>query len=320
MERLRARRRAQDGVADLPAQDESEQWDRLLGEGAKKKTRCGICTRPIGEEQAAVKALLCSSCELASVVTNVSSKRGIACNGSKKRSCTPSTNADTDDLESASGMLTRESREVLERKPDVYATLKSCLEGKWLGDRGETYHIVAQRDGEWLCVFQEGGYPQEIPLLYDERCGTIWWCRRGNYFLDVSDISSSTDTITWSQFRDTWGPKKTFTWHLPIPHHTINSTASCKESELMERATHKQETKLGKTNHSTDVEAKLISDILEQLSAPGKNGFVWVESWNERYRSLFGTLRSFLEGHPDIFTVIPLKGKAFRVARAKRVK
>lgn len=53
LERLRARKQAEAGIADVPAEDQSDQWDRLLGTGAKKKLRCGVCTRPLSEEEQA---------------------------------------------------------------------------------------------------------------------------------------------------------------------------------------------------------------------------------------------------------------------------
>lgn len=61
----------------------------------------------------------------------------------------------------------------------------------------------------------------------------------------------------------------------------------------------------------------VVKEVLEQLNTPGNNGFVWITGWNERFRRRLGTLRNFLESHPDKFEVIPQRGKGFRVAVAK---
>mmetsp|Transcript_41284 Transcript_41284/g.119409 ORF Transcript_41284/g.119409 Transcript_41284/m.119409 type:complete len:459 (-) Transcript_41284:73-1449(-) len=63
LERLRARKTEQAGVADVPAEDKSEQWDRLLGVAAKKKLRCGVCTRPLSEQDQMAKRIVCLACE-----------------------------------------------------------------------------------------------------------------------------------------------------------------------------------------------------------------------------------------------------------------
>mmetsp|Transcript_102226 Transcript_102226/g.288803 ORF Transcript_102226/g.288803 Transcript_102226/m.288803 type:complete len:473 (-) Transcript_102226:62-1480(-) len=65
LQRLRARKTEASGIADLPAEDASEQWDQVLGEGAKKKVRCGICTRPLGATEQAEKRLVCLACSTA---------------------------------------------------------------------------------------------------------------------------------------------------------------------------------------------------------------------------------------------------------------
>lgn len=60
--RLRARKAAQAGT-DVAAADDSAQWDRLLGEGASKKPRCAICTRPLSEREQSHKLTSCLACE-----------------------------------------------------------------------------------------------------------------------------------------------------------------------------------------------------------------------------------------------------------------
>jgi len=66
-----------------------------------------------------------------------------------------------------------------------------------------------------------------------------------------------------------------------------------------------------------EIAASAVWEVEEQLYVPDNKGFVWIDRWNERYLRHLGTLRDFLESHPDKFTVIPGKGKGFRVALAK---
>merc|ERR1712232_1262853 len=66
LERLRNRKTQASGIADLPAVDASKQWEQVIGDGARKKVRCGICTRPLGEQEQAEKRLVCDTCAAAS--------------------------------------------------------------------------------------------------------------------------------------------------------------------------------------------------------------------------------------------------------------
>lgn len=62
VEKLRARKTDQEGIADIPAQDSNEQWDRLLGGAAKKKLRCGVCTKPLSQEEQLKRCIVCEAC------------------------------------------------------------------------------------------------------------------------------------------------------------------------------------------------------------------------------------------------------------------
>ena len=52
VERLKARREAEAAGTGLvvPGADDGEQANMLLGNGAIKKMRCGLCTRPLDED------------------------------------------------------------------------------------------------------------------------------------------------------------------------------------------------------------------------------------------------------------------------------
>lgn len=73
----------------------------------------------------------------------------------------------------------------------------------------------------------------------------------------------------------------------------------------------------GKGKSGEDFEtlsAAAIIEITEQLVAPESTGRVWIDDWNGRFLPVLGNLRTFLEGHPDNFVVIPRGGRAYLVA------
>jgi hypothetical protein len=59
-----------------------------------------------------------------------------------------------------------------------------------------------------------------------------------------------------------------------------------------------------------------IEEISQQLSAPGNEGYIWITNWNETYAPFLGSLKAFLASRPDQFTIIPGKGRNFRVETA----
>jgi len=61
-----------------------------------------------------------------------------------------------------------------------------------------------------------------------------------------------------------------------------------------------------------------IQEINQQLHVPGNNGYVWIANWNDVYAPYLGSLRVFLANHPDHFTVIPGKGRSYRVTAASQ--
>uniref|UniRef100_A0A7S4S855 Uncharacterized protein n=1 Tax=Alexandrium monilatum TaxID=311494 RepID=A0A7S4S855_9DINO len=64
------------------------------------------------------------------------------------------------------------------------------------------------------------------------------------------------------------------------------------------------------------LEAEAIAEAEWQLRTPGNKGFVWVANWNTRYIRRLGTLRSFLESHPERFVVHPGQGRGYKVSLA----
>jgi len=59
--------------------------------------------------------------------------------------------------------------------------------------------------------------------------------------------------------------------------------------------------------------AQAMALIEGQLWQPERKGYVWIDEWKECYQKQLGTLRSFMESHPDKFTVKAGRGKSYRV-------
>eukprot|EP00933_Yihiella_yeosuensis_P047235 TRINITY_DN42984_c0_g1_i1.p1 TRINITY_DN42984_c0_g1~~TRINITY_DN42984_c0_g1_i1.p1 ORF type:complete len:161 (+),score=25.56 TRINITY_DN42984_c0_g1_i1:110-592(+) len=63
-ERQDERRRGErsDLERELPGEADDEQANMLLGNGAKKVMRCGVCTKPLDQDAVAAKKFVCSRC------------------------------------------------------------------------------------------------------------------------------------------------------------------------------------------------------------------------------------------------------------------
>lgn len=64
-------------------------------------------------------------------------------------------------------------------------------------------------------------------------------------------------------------------------------------------------------------ESAALREITDQLKEQGGSGQVWIEAWVHRYEPFLGTLREFLEGHPEKVTVVQGPGRKFSVELAR---
>jgi len=213
-ERLRARKLEQVGVGSkLPAVDESKQWDSLLGVGAQKKPRCGICTRPLSHEEWAGGQPICPRCHSASAKEAPRTKpRGRACASASVACATPSTRLAS---EYSGGTASNSPRSVntpelaeQEVKPptseDVWLTvLKRGLEGEWIGQEGETYKVRFRDDTCFTCEFRVGGQARTVMLHADTDSNLIVWGAEGSHSLDASEICGASAEITWRPYKAT---------------------------------------------------------------------------------------------------------------------
>lgn len=207
-ERLRARRLEQGcGGPKLPAVDESKQCDSLLGAGAQKKPRCGICTRPLSDKDWSGGQPVCPRCRSASAQEAPSSKpRSRVCVSAPVPCATPSTRLAS---EYSSGTASSSPRSInspglaeLGVEPPTsqevwLAALKRGLEGEWIGQEGETYKIRISDDTCFTCEFSGDGRARTVLLYADTDSNQIVWGAEGSYSLDASEICRASGQITW---------------------------------------------------------------------------------------------------------------------------
>lgn len=233
--------------------------------------------------------------------------------------------------ESSEGSATHTptKRSVLATRPPtpnefIFAAVMKGLSGDWVGDQHETYKVKCSEDMAWTCVMGGSVFSLPVALACDFNSNAVWWGSDKHYFLDIAELFQCPARVTWRPCGNARerGPK--FVWHRPYTNvpkaqdSNINpqySAGSCGVNKIPN--TKNQPPALGvHANGANDIADKAVLEIEEQLYAPGYDGFVWVYKWNERYLRRLGTLRSFLESHPNKFRVIPGRGKGYSVAAA----
>eukprot|EP00927_Polykrikos_kofoidii_P048076 TRINITY_DN42301_c0_g1_i1.p1 TRINITY_DN42301_c0_g1~~TRINITY_DN42301_c0_g1_i1.p1 ORF type:complete len:385 (+),score=57.68 TRINITY_DN42301_c0_g1_i1:121-1275(+) len=221
IERLRSRKQAASRDNTLPEEDKSRQSESLLGGGAKKKVRCGICTRPLTDEDDAKGHLVCALCDESAQPTQNNShfvrRYASACP-------TPSTEVETEDGRSApaspdgptpqlAGPLQVEAADV------VSAAVKKGLEGSWEGSCGEVYWVCPVDETSWKCVLgaDDSASPQTFWLYFDATENVIWWEETKTHFVCVADIVREPNSVTWQPAISASARGGTFVWYRPDP-------------------------------------------------------------------------------------------------------
>jgi len=282
--RLRARKQGTEGAVELPAKDQSQQWDQLLGVGAKKKPRCGICTRPLGAEELVAKQLVCDRCTSPPAEGFVSESKRLQESLAPVGCPTPSTVASDDSERSTSDIPRMHSPSPAQV---MLTAVKKALAGHWLDDNHGTYRIDFHEETRWTCVLEGADRSLRFPLSYDARRNVIWWGADKTHFIDASAVFERPDEIRWYQSGDTERHQPEFAWYRFSPAEDMNDYEVCKSSA--------------------------IEEIEEQLLSPGNDGRVRISLWDQRYGRCLGSLKNFLASCPDKFTVIPGDGYRFTV-------
>mmetsp|Transcript_81693 Transcript_81693/g.142087 ORF Transcript_81693/g.142087 Transcript_81693/m.142087 type:complete len:299 (+) Transcript_81693:48-944(+) len=248
LERLRLRKQHATEGLNLPAQDESKQWDHLLGEGAKKKPRCGICTMPLSEAEHAAKQLVCQGCSTPTVTPADSRKT----RRRTRLSCaTPSTRAGSEDW-SESGRSTPCGPVPSVPTPSkvTLSLVRQTLEGAWMGSEGESYRFICGKEVPWSCVLEEDPrFPLTCPLVFDEPGNKLLLGATGSHMLDLDEFLSDFCCLRWHPSSD---PSETsFVWRRPehkLPEEDFVETSSTtSEASLSSNEMHPLQSKRAKT-------------------------------------------------------------------------
>jgi len=138
----------------------------------------------------------------------------------------------------------RASAAAAEREAPVDClTLAGHFEGRYVGERGETYLVTPVMPGRgkgkdspaWRCVRDTFGTTKVFPVIsYFPANKQIWWSN--SYFMEVEDFVSNCDIVRWfsgSDPRKKLGPR--FAWTrvgdsvLRTSPKTVSTTASTKK-------------------------------------------------------------------------------------------
>lgn len=223
------------GRPGIPSQDDSRQWASILGDGAAKVPRCGICTRPC-------KELVCAFCaanqkeqakQNATIVpTEADDAEELLMmqsphDGMPNRhldkffdssGCsTPSTEASSEESYFTALDATGDACavELAWAEHDIWNVVRKGLDGTWLGDGGEFYEVsFHEAKQEWKCTRQDNGKSFTLSLDAKGEWGApaVYWGRSCKWHTQVSDICEKSDQIEWKP----WDSKgKIFNWRRP---------------------------------------------------------------------------------------------------------
>lgn len=223
--RLRGRKDSVTTVfSDLLAQDESKQWENLLGFGATKKPRCSQCTRPLSAEDPSARYFLCSRCAGESGQVENSEPSRAQGRPPHLDSCADHAQAVESCQTSSTEVNSEEDAEASDARAsqpptpqDVVASLKSLL-GEWLGDQGERYNLALSRDEKSILCSQEDKN-EPVTFFFDLRDRLVWWGKDRSYFLDLSEWDA--ERLTWHDSGNGTAKRSVMEWRRGPPSEKI---------------------------------------------------------------------------------------------------
>lgn len=319
VERLRARKHVEGAAFYMPAADESQQRERLLGGQAKKKPRCAVCTRPLSNQELAADRLLCVRCVFASEPEAEPSERRLK----NLSAATPSTDAASEDSDGVRDVTCRVPAVALSGQTPRQVMLqvaKSILTvGEWVSDEGERCRVRFPKEVAGVCLLGSGTSPKAFSLSCDSRSDAIWWGIHKTYWMSISELCDNQDEIVWYRSGAGFRAKAAFVWCRQRAARQNGSRSQGQGAELEVRrgtsASHDsigEEASAGSWPQASKEAA--IKEIEDQLNHPEHDGSVRIPRWNQRFRHSLGTLRQFLESCPERFVVIPGEGRKYSVA------
>lgn len=245
LQRLRARKQhAMEGL-NLPAQDDSKQWDHLLGEGAKKKPRCGICTMPLSSAEYAAKHLVCWRCSSSSARQSEGKKR----HPTYESCATPSTQAGSEDWSESDQSTPQEtcgSSPAPTSNQLVLAMLIKSLEGTWAGCEGESYRFQCTKNFPWCCVLEEDPrFPLTCRVLFDVEENMLYLGAGKSHILDIAEFLNDSSRLRWSPARTL--SETSFVWHRLPGVDSTDTSSTTSEVSLSSDEVHAQRSESAQT-------------------------------------------------------------------------
>lgn len=104
---------------------------------------------------------------------------------------------------------------------------------------------------------------------------------------------------------------------VPVQHgHLVEEICCATPSTALASSDDSDTASAASAVSSSAMVASVLEEVESQLATAGNDGHISVPQWNERYRSQLGSLKDFLESHPDRFAVVAKNNRQFTVALA----
>mmetsp|Transcript_103515 Transcript_103515/g.200560 ORF Transcript_103515/g.200560 Transcript_103515/m.200560 type:complete len:482 (+) Transcript_103515:68-1513(+) len=224
---------------------------------------------------------------------------------------TPSTVASSEDSDFAEAELPPSPQELM------LLAVKKGLSSQWRGGMGETYQFVFNKEKCWSCLRQDAVGCKTFTVFFDGYKGVIWWGTARAYFFNASEVAQQPDRLKMYAAGDSKKPR--FVWKRLVNRaaepNMEDQVALAKESGVKKSEHDGKTSEAGKTTGSMSVlEAEAIREIEVQLRAPSSTGYVWIPKWKDHFFQKLGSLRGFLERHPERFTVLPGSDRRYTVS------
>lgn len=224
---------------------------------------------------------------------------------------TPSTVASSEDSDFAEAELPPSPQELL------LLAVKKGLCSLWRGGMGETYHFTFSKEKCWSCVRQDAVGCKNFTVFFDGHKGVIWWGTARAYYFNASEVAQQPERLKMYAAGDSKKPR--FVWRRLANHAAeLNMEEQAEQAEESGTKKSGHDGKTSQAGNSTGsmsaLEAEALKEIEEQLRAPSNRGYVWIPRWNDHFYQKLGSLRGFLERHPERFTVVPTRERRYTVS------
>jgi len=238
---------------------------------------------------------------------------------------TPSTADSSERSDDAESKLPPSSEELL------VLAVKKGLSGLWKGGVGETYHFNFNNDRYWSCERSDAAGSKTFNIVFDISSDAIWWGTGWSFYFSISEVVQQPDRLGMYAV-GSGATKPRFVWNkLPgsAQAELTMQVVGCDAQVPRGANSSVNRTKVVATGHSRPkgpgsnlsfLESEAFAEIERQLHTPGNKGYVWIHEWNNYFLPQLGTLRGFLERHPERFIVKATGDRRYSVALVSSTK